>query len=184
MRSTTLPLAVLCAVAALGSQRAVAEVIDATASGFSVAGSVVVEAPPAAVYQALTEIGSWWSSNHTFSGDAGNLTLDARAGGCWCEHLPGGGSVRHLVVVYADPPRQLRLQGGLGPLQGMAVMGTLTWTLAAVEKGTRIELSYVTVGFVPGGMQQLAEPVDGVLTEQLGRLAQYVGNRATPAGER
>ncbi|HEX7915316.1 MAG TPA: hypothetical protein VF497_06160, partial [Rudaea sp.] len=74
-------------------------------------------AAPDRAYAAITGVARWWDSNHTYSGNASNLSLDARAGGCWCEQLADGGSVQHMTVLTAMPGRMLRLSGGLGPLQ-------------------------------------------------------------------
>jgi len=135
-----------------------------------------VAAPAPRVYQALTErIGAWWDRAHTYSGDAANLSIDARAGGCFCERLPGGGGVRHLTVVYADPGRLLRMSGGLGPLQDLAVTGVLSWKLTGNAGRTTIEVTYKVGGYVPGaGVGALAVPVDTMLTAQLRRLVDYI----------
>ncbi|MEX0600366.1 MAG: hypothetical protein WD205_06975, partial [Rhodothermales bacterium] len=54
--------------------------------GFSIRHEAVVEAAPAAVYEMLVDnVGRWWSPSHTYSGDAANLSIDARPGGCFCE---------------------------------------------------------------------------------------------------
>ena len=70
--------------------------------------------PAARVWSALIQPGQWWSSVHTFSHDAHNLTLDPRAGGCWCEALPSGGGVRHMAVVYVAPGQTLRVGVSIG----------------------------------------------------------------------
>jgi hypothetical protein len=88
--------------------------------------------------------------------------------------LEGGGSVRHLVVVYAEPGKTLRMAGALGPLQSMAVAGSLTWSLSKADNGTKAELTYTVGGYSPGGLQSLAAPVDKVLLNQLTRLKNYV----------
>ena len=64
----------------------------------------------------VDDVGLWWDSSHTFSGNAENLSIDDKAGGCFCENLENGGSVRHLEVVFVDPGKTLRMIGGLGPL--------------------------------------------------------------------
>ena len=96
---------------------AAAEVKSVTANGFEVASTATIAAPPDRVYAALGEVGRWWSPSHTFSRDAANLSMELRAGGCFCERLKDGGSVQHMRVVYAAPGAGLRLRGGLGPLQ-------------------------------------------------------------------
>ena len=106
-----------------------AEVKSVTSNGFEVAETVTVQASTERVFAALGEVSRWWSSSHTFSRDAANLSLDLKAGGCFCERLKDGGSVEHLLVVYAAPGAGLRLRGALGPLQMEGVDGTLAWTL-------------------------------------------------------
>ncbi len=99
-------------VAAAG-ESASAEVVSAAANGFEVRETAHAAAAPDKVYAGLLLPAHWWNSDHTFSGSAANLTLDARAGGCWCESLPNGGSVEHLRVVFASPGKMLRMRGAL-----------------------------------------------------------------------
>jgi uncharacterized protein YndB with AHSA1/START domain len=163
-----------CLLAMVLSGPAAAEVKSVTTSGFAVADTQMIKAPPERVYAALGEIGHWWSSAHTFSRNAANLSLDLKAGGCFCERLQDGGSVRHLSVVYAAPGRGLRLRGALGPLQTEGVDGALSWALKPSEGGTRVTQTYVVGGYLRGGMAEWAPKVDKVLGEQLGRLKRYV----------
>jgi uncharacterized protein YndB with AHSA1/START domain len=110
-----------------------AEVKSVAPSGFEVVEAMTIHASPEQIYAALGKIGQWWSSSHTFSRDASNLSLDLKAGGCFCERLKDGGSVQHLIVVYAAPGEGLRLRGALGPLQMEGVDGTLAWALKPSE---------------------------------------------------
>ncbi|MGC9952947.1 MAG: SRPBCC domain-containing protein [Rhizomicrobium sp.] len=170
-----------CKHAAIGAVLAVfcvagahAAVTGATANGLGLRETAHIAAPPGKVYAALIEPSRWWSSEHTFSGNAANMSFDARAGGCWCEKLPHGGSVLHMTVVYVDPGKTLRLRGALGPFQGMAVDGAMTWTLEPANGGTDITMTYDLGGFVDGGFQDMAPKVDGVLGEQIGRLQTFI----------
>lgn len=172
--TNTSAAAVLAAFALAGWGTIRAEVIDSAPRGFTVQNRVRISAPPQRVYKALTDIGRWWHSDHTFSGDAANLSLDAKAMGCFCEKLPGGGDLRHLEVIYAEPGKMLRLSGGLGPLQGVGVAGALTISLSAREKGTELELVYGVGGYHPKGLDSWAAAVDGVLRQQIERLKKYV----------
>lgn len=110
----------------IAASRTSAAAVDVAAGGFTLRDSVEIAAPPDKVYAALIQPARWWSSAHSFSGDAANMTLDARAGGCWCETLPNGGSVLHMTVVFAAPGKTLRLRGALGPFQALAVDGVMT----------------------------------------------------------
>ena len=159
---------------------ALAEVKSATPNGFEVASIVTIAAPADRVYSAFGEIGHWWSSSHTFSRDAANLSLELRAGGCFCERLKDGGSVQHLQVIYAAPGIGLRLRGALGPLQMEGVDGTLSWALKPAEGGTSVTQSYVVGGYIRSGMEQWAPRVDRVLDEQLQRLKNFVEGKPLP----
>jgi hypothetical protein len=154
--------------------RAHAEVIDVAANGFEVRESVHVAASPDRAYAELLQPAHWWNSDHTFSGSAANLKLDARAGGCWCESLPDGGSVEHLRVVYIAPGKALRLRGALGPFQGLAVNGAMTWSVKSNGSGSDILLSYVVGGYAKDGFDALAKAADHVLGEQIARLKNTV----------
>ncbi len=160
----------------IAASPATAEVNSSSPAGFEVQNRVTVAVSPADAYAALDRVAEWWNPEHTYSGKAANLSLDPRAGGCFCEKLDGGGTIEHLRVVYAQPGQMLRLQGGLGPLQAQAVTGTLTWALKPVGKGVEISQTYVVGGYIPGGAEKLAPIVDKVLAEQLRRLQQKLGS--------
>jgi uncharacterized protein YndB with AHSA1/START domain len=147
-----------------------AEVVDSQPGGFTTRQSVVIDAPIATVWADLVRPAAWWSSDHTFSHDAANLALEPRVGGEWRETLPDGGGVRHMVVVNVAPPTTLRLEGGLGPLQALGVAGHLTFALKAQGATTQVTQTYDVGGHAPGGLTQMAGPVDHVLGEQLSRL--------------
>jgi uncharacterized protein YndB with AHSA1/START domain len=167
-------LAFLCA-----STPASAEVLDATANGFALKISLEVNAASAELFRALSQVSSWWDSSHTWSGSAANLSLDDRAGGCFCEKLPGGGSVQHMTVVFTDGAKTLRLVGSLGPLQALAVTGSMTFTISDQAGKSRLELTYNVGGYAQGGLSQLAPLVDSVLAGQLQRLKNFA-ERGTP----
>ncbi len=159
---------------------AAAEVKSVTPHGLEVLSIATISAPADRVYAALGEVGHWWDPSHTFSRDAANLSIELRAGGCFCERLKDGGSVQHLQVVYAAPGQGLRLRGALGPLQMEGVDGTLSWTLKPGEGDTAVTLSYVVGGYLRSGMEQWAPKVDRVLDEQLQRLKSYVEGKSPP----
>ena len=145
-----------------------------TPNGFLVKLEVSVNAPATKVYDTLVgQIGSWWDSQHTYSGDAKNLSIDARPGGCFCEKLPNGGGVEHARVIYVAPREVLRLSGALGPLQSSGIAGTLTWKLTSGTDNTRIQMLYSVGGFIDGGFEKMAPAVEGVLRIQLDRLKQF-----------
>ena len=151
-----------------------AAVIDSAANGFSVVEKTHISASPDKIYAALITPARWWSSKHTFSQDAANLTLDPVAGGCWCEKLANGGTVQHLVVVQAVPAKALVMRGALGPLQGLGVEGAMTISLKPATDGTDLSLTYNIGGYLKDGFASWAAPVDGVLSEQVTRLKAFI----------
>jgi hypothetical protein len=162
-----------------GLSSAAAEVKDSSTLGFTIQDSVFIASEPKDVYHSLVaDIGQWWDSAHTFSGNASNLSIDDRAGGCFCEKLENGGSVRHLEVVFADPAKTLRMIGGLGPLQAMAVTGSMTWSFSKIDSGTNVKVLYSVGGYRSGGLQKMAPLVDKVILEQLTRLKEYIEKKS------
>lgn len=178
------PAIIIAALVASAAAPAGARVVSSVPAGFEVADRITVAAPPAKLYAALVDIGRWWSSSHTYSGDAANLSIEARPGGCWCERLADGGAIEHLRVVYVRPGQLLRAQGGLGPLQSEGVAGTFTWTIKpTADGGSELTQSYVVGGYVRGGAEKLAPLVDQVLGEQLARLKTFAETGAAPAAK-
>lgn len=167
----------------LAAVPAYAEVHDSSAAGFAVRATATVPAPADQVWDELLDPAEWWSGSHTFSGDAANLSLDPRAGGCFCEILPNAtdktalprGGVQHMQVVYLEKPRILRLSGALGPLQSEPVVGALTFVIKAEDGKTRINAEYVVGGYMRIPSSRMAPLVDKVIGEQLGRLASKLG---------
>jgi hypothetical protein len=161
-----------------------AELIEAPAGGFVSRHVTEVPASAADAWKALTAPATWWNPEHTYSGDASALYMDAQATGCFCELLPlpkdapegtRRGSIEHLQIVYVDPGRQMRLKGGLGPLQAESVNGTLTIGLRQQGGKTRIVWEYVVGGYFRADPEKLAPQVDKVLAEQFDRLAAKLG---------
>ena len=167
--------------AALAGGDARGEVLEAAPGGFAVKSTVTIAGTPSDVYGALGRVGSWWDPAHTYSGDAANLSIDLRPGGCFCERLVPQGGVQHSMVVLVIPNKTVRLAGGLGPLQEAGVSGSLTFALAERVGGTDTTMSYSVGGYRQGGLEALAPAVDSVLGAQLRRLKSFVENgRPTP----
>lgn len=156
-----------------------AEVKDASATGFTVENRHVVPVDAATAWQALVhEIDRWWPKDHSWWGDTSTLSIDPRAGGCFCES-GGDREALHMTVTFVDPERTLRLIGGLGPLQGMGLHGAMEFQLAPAEGGgTSLTLRYRVGGYSPDDLEKLAPVVDRVQRVQLGGLADYLRKSA------
>jgi uncharacterized protein YndB with AHSA1/START domain len=142
--------------------------------GFRASHVFEISAPPMVAYEVLVQPARWWPKDHTWSGDASKLSLDARAGGCFCE-VWDGGSAEHGRVVMAQPGKLLRFVGALGPLQESAVSAVLTVTLEAAGTATRATVIYRVSGDSGHELEALAPAVDRVIGEQFGGFARHAG---------
>ena len=161
-----------------------AKVVDQSEIGFTVAHTAQVAATPADVWKMLRMPQSWWSKEHSWSGDAANFWLDSQAGGCFCEKLPGAagmGSVQHARILFAHPDEMMRLSGAFGPLQGEAVTGTLTIQIKPTDAGSAIRFDYVVGGYMRFKIDEIAPAVDAVIGEQLVGLAAALGGALPPS---
>jgi uncharacterized protein YndB with AHSA1/START domain len=129
------------------------------------------KAPPEVVWAQLIRISEWWGADHTWSGDAANLTLNLTQGGGFDETLPEGGFVRHMAVIYCAPGKKLRMTGVLGPLQEFALQGTMTIDLEKVDEGCKLVMTYHLTGSYTPGLDKVASIIDKVLTEQFESLS-------------
>lgn len=178
---------------------AYAEVAETSENRFVTKDTAIVSATPKETWLALISPGEWWSSQHTWSGDAANLRITPQAGGCFCEKIPEEitedsftleGSVEHMRVIQAYPERALRLAGALGPLQSEPVTGVLTIALTEVDlpgdagdKGTRIVWEYNVGGPMRYEIPVISKAVDGVMSLQLAGLAKKLGRVESPDEE-
>lgn len=123
------------------------------------------------VWTRLIEPANWWQSDHTYSLDANNLSLDPQPGGLWREDWDGG-SVWHGTVLQAQPGKSMVLSAPFGPLQGLAVTSIWTITLEPLDDGgTKITFDHVTNGTSASQLDQLAPAVDFVKSAALTSLA-------------
>ena len=163
------------AVLVLGAiaNNATAEVTDRDKYGFTLVHEAIVGVDRATAWAAaVDDVHLWWNPSHTISGDASLLSIDARPLGCFCEAT--GGGVVHLQVTTVSPGVILRLTGGLGPLGLMGVSGNMTWEFFDTEDGTKIRFSYAVGGYYPGGLDNIAGPVDAVIGEALILLQSHI----------
>lgn len=152
-----------------------AAVVDAADNGFTVRHTIEISADRLAVYVAMVQnIGNWWNGDHSVSANAANLYIDTDLPGCFCETLGQGMGLVHMTVTFVNPGVMLRMTGGLGPLGLMGVSGNMTWEFEEDEGVTTVTLQYAVGGYMPGGLDAIAKPVDGVLFDAVTRLKRYV----------
>jgi hypothetical protein len=172
------------AVVGVAAAPATGEVIKTHPTGFIVRHEAVVEANAKQTWLALINPDRWWRGEHTWTGDASNLLLTPRGGGCFCERVPEvdepgrftlEGSVEHMRVLHAFPERALRMRGGLGPLQSEPANGVLTITLSQVNGGTRVVWEYNVAGYMRYEIPVIAHSIDGVIGGQVAALAVLLG---------
>lgn len=155
-----------------------AEPSNVSPTGFVITHRAEITASPSQAWQAIVALPQWWSGKHSWSGSAANFSLDAQAGGCFCERWVdasgAANSVQHGQVVVVQAGRVLRLAAALGPLQDLAVNGVLNIVTSAGtgnEAGKNfLRISYRVAGDASANLDKLAGPVDGVIGEQFKRL--------------
>lgn len=150
------------------------KVLDKGNNGFTIEISIVTDKPIPQAYQQFLNVGEWWNSDHTWFGDAQKMSIDASVGGCFCE-VDGDKQAIHMTVSYVEPNKEVRMIGGLGPLQMMGVHGGMSWSFKQLESGkTQITHRYQVTGYSDKGLDKLAPVVDQVQTIQLNRLKEIL----------
>lgn len=159
--------------ALLAAAPASAEVVGSDTHALAVRHRLQLVVPPGEALAAFARIGGWWSKDHTYSGDAANLSLDARPGGCFCERFPGGGGIEHMRVVEVKPGETFVLTGALGPLLAQAVSGVMIVAAERIAGGSRVTIDYRATGFVNADAAKFAPMVDAMLAEQVKRYRAF-----------
>jgi DNA-binding transcriptional ArsR family regulator/uncharacterized protein YndB with AHSA1/START domain len=139
------------------------------ALSIDLAQELVLAAPRAEVFAALTEgVAAWWGEPYLTSNAVG-LSLDARVGGSFVEEWEGGGGKQLAVVTALDPNTTLQLTG---PFHLGVVFGIVEFHLDDDRRGTRLAFSHRAIGAVS---PDLADDFAAGWTELLGeRLKAFV----------
>jgi hypothetical protein len=147
------------------------EILFQDQSGFALRHEVSTTLAPGEVWDRLLEPNTWWDPEHTYSGDAANLSLADEAGAYWREDWSGG-SVLHGQILLMKTGEQLVLSAPFGPL--MATGARCIWSITLTpdgQGGTTIQSTHRVVGAPGTGLEELAGPVDFVMGNGLRRLA-------------
>ena len=161
--------AVFAMATAAMANPAAADIVTSGADHYILKHEAVSSSPPDAVWARLIEPASWWSGDHTYSGDANNLSLDPRAGGHWRETFAGG-SVLHGTVIYVDEGETLRLNAPFGPLQEMGVSVVWTISIAPEGDGTKVTFTEKATGASKSSLDKIAPAVDAVKRQAIENL--------------
>lgn len=147
-----------------------AEVLSASPTHFKLRHEAASPMSAEALWERLVDPAAWWHPDHTYSGDAANLSLELAAGGAWREDWEGG-SVEHGRVLLVEQGRTLRLAAPFGPLQGV---GAYTiWTISVRpgdDGGSVVVFDEISTGPATADLAGLAEAVDFVKGEAISRL--------------
>ena len=146
-----------------------AEVKQSAADSFVLSYTKTLDVAPAKVYAVIPAVERWWNGEHTYSGDAANLSMKAEAGACFCERWKDN-AVQQGTVLMAIRDQAFRIAGAFGPLQGMAVNAVLSIGTRAEGAGTALTIVYRVNGTSANALDKLAPDVDQVLGEQFRRL--------------
>ncbi len=150
---------------------AMAEISSATPDHYTLHHEGTSPLAPDALWARLIKPAQWWHPDHTYSGDADNLSLKAKAGGQWREDWDAG-STSHGVVLMVENEKTLRLDAPFGPLQAMGV--TVIWTISLAPNeetgGTDVTFTEIANGSPASKLDEIAPAVDFVKTEAMQRL--------------
>ncbi len=149
-----------------------AEVKLATADAMLIEHRFTIAVPAAKAWEALVHPERYWPADHTWSGKRESLSIEANAGGCYCERWDGG-SAEHGRVVMAIPGKVLTLRAALGPFLDMAISGILSITLEEKDGVTAAVVTYRVSGDRAHKLDGLAPIVDQVLAIQFGSFAAH-----------
>lgn len=158
--------------------KARADVIASSPDGFHIKLERETDQSQNAVAKRVLDLSDWWSSYHTYSGNADNLILTStQVGGRWMEVWPDG-SVLHGTLIgnmTLGKNQIVRFDAALGPLQQLGVSAVLNITLSPIEGSdrTQITFDYRVTGADHQSLEKWAEIVEGVLAEQIENLSTF-----------
>lgn len=141
-----------------------AKVIKSSEDGFIIEHQIKTDADIAEVFKTMTkDVGKWWNSEHTYSGQAENMLIDKD---CFCERWDGN-KVSHLDTTSWIENSQIVFEGAQGPLRELGLHGSMIWSLSENNPGTTVTWQYYVHGFSTVDIADFANVVDGVLSTQI-----------------
>ncbi|MFK8031917.1 MAG: hypothetical protein AB8G18_16925 [Gammaproteobacteria bacterium] len=146
-----------------------ADIITSSDTHYVLRHQVASEYSAEELWQRLIKPSTWWHPDHTYSGDAKNLSLDLTAGGLWKEEWSDG-SVEHGRVMLVQAGKVLRMEAPFGPLQGVGAYVVWTITVTPAKEGAMVIFDETATGPKGAGLENLAQAVDGVKEQAIQRL--------------
>lgn len=162
------------AMSMISACTAQANVLEANPGHYSLRQEATSDLAPDAMWNRLIHPETWWHPDHSYSGNSGNLSLEATAGGGWRETWDSG-SVEHGRVLQVQTGRMLRLDAPFGPLQELGVQVVWTITIEPFGDGSKVTFTEIANGTNASKLDALAPAVDFVKTEAIKRLTQTAG---------
>jgi len=157
-----------------------ADVLTAAEDQFSIRIAVTVPTDRATAYRHFLNVGAWWNGDHTWFGNPSGLYIEPFANGCFCEKN-GDRTALHMTVSYVDPTNQIKMIGGLGPLQGLGLHGAMSFNFKSLtDDTTEVTHYYRVLGNVPEDLIELAPIVDSVQQLQMNSLENFIKKETSP----
>jgi uncharacterized protein YndB with AHSA1/START domain len=155
-----------------------AEIVSRSENAFTLRFAVGLEASREDVVAAVGDIPQWWDGDHTYTGNAANLTFSLEEGGCWCERMGDGSIFEHAVVTAVEPTR-VALNAPLGPLNDKATRADLTFSAGPENRGVLAAMDFVVEG---PGVGAFADAVHGVMQRGWTRYIRFIEYGEPEAG--
>lgn len=172
MRLLSLGIALTSAVLLTASSSR-AEVVSRSENAFTLTFTGSTALGPAGLPAAMADVSQWWDPEHSYTGDAANLSLDLTPGGCWCEAMPDGTAFDHgrtVSVVFGE----MRFHAPFGPLRSVATRADLIVTYTVADRRVTPTWTFIVEG---PGVGAMADPVDGVMGNGFARWIAYMDQR-------
>ncbi len=125
---------------------------------------ITIAAPPARVWQALTEeTNAWWLPDYHEMGEGSVVSFDATAGGQLIERKEGGPSFLWSTVLMCHPGESIHLVGYAASEWGGPATTMMKFALEETDGGTTLKVTDALFGHVldshvdslQGGWRQL-----------------------------
>ncbi|HZZ64426.1 MAG TPA: helix-turn-helix domain-containing protein [Candidatus Baltobacteraceae bacterium] len=117
---------------------------NSTLSHDEILQTIMLSAPPARVFSALTgNVARWWSHVTYEANGVPNLKIEPKAGGRFIE-VAGERERLYGIVTRIEPPSLLCIEGNMA--MGGCIFGAIRFKISAAENGSQLALSHTVMG--------------------------------------